>query len=67
MDDLIKALTLLRKYANPDSPTNCDHDTLFVNIDPGLVSPDDLQQLDELGFFPDSDAEGFMSYKFGSC
>jgi hypothetical protein len=67
MDDLIEALTILRKYANPAYPTHCEHDTLFVNVDPNLVSPEDTQRLDELGFSPDSDGAGFTSFKFGSC
>lgn len=65
MDDLIEALTILRKYANPASPTNCAHDELFVCVDPHLVSAEDLQRLDQLGFF--TDEYGFKSYKFGSC
>ena len=67
MDDLIEALTLLRKYANPQSPTNCEHDTLWVDVKPGLVSAEDMQRLDELGFFPGEDGEGFTSFRFGSC
>lgn len=67
MDDLIEALTLMRKYANPQSPTNCEHDTLWVDVDAELVSPEDMQRLDELGFFPSSEGGGFMSFRFGSC
>jgi len=67
MDDLIEALTLLRKYASPPYPTNCGHDTLWVHVNPELVSPEDVARLDELGFFPDGDGEGFMSFRFGSC
>lgn len=67
MDDLIEALVILRKYGNPPYPTHCEHDTLFVNIDPSPVSPEDLAKLDDLGFFPDDDGVGFLSYKFGSC
>ena len=67
MDDLIEALTLLRKYASPPYPTNCEHDTLWVNVDPELVSPEDVRRLDELGFFAAGDGDGFMSYRFGSC
>lgn len=67
MDDLIEALTLLRKYASPQYPTNCEHDTLYVNVKPELVSPEDVQRLDALGFFPASEGDGFMSFKFGSC
>ena len=67
MDDLIKALQILRKYGNPPYPTNCSHDLLYVDISPELVSKEDKKTLDELGFNVDDDLEGFTSFKFGSC
>lgn len=67
MDDLIKALQILRKYGKPDYPTNCSHDELYVDIDASLVSKEDLKTLEELGFDPSSDGDGFSSFKFGSC
>jgi hypothetical protein len=67
MDDLIKALTILRKYGNPQNPTHCEHDVLHVAID-AEVSEEDLLELDRLGFFPDTEyGMGFRSYRFGSC
>lgn len=65
MEDLIKALQIFLKYGNPDYPTNCTHDELWVNIDPALVSKEDTEALDKLGFFKSE--EGFSSFKFGSC
>ena len=67
MDDLIQALQILRKYGNPEYPTHCEHDVLYVFISPDDVSEQDLKTLDDLGFFPSDDGEGFQSYKFGSC
>lgn len=78
MDDLIKALQILRKYGNPEWPTHCEHDKLTVCIDPKLVSEADLAELANLGFYPDneynpdtdeydSSADSFCSYKFGSA
>jgi len=67
MDELIEALTILRKYGNPEWPTSCDHDVLRVNIDPGKVSEEDKERLDELGFIEDEEFGVFMSFKFGSC
>jgi len=68
MDDLIEALKILRKYDNPKWPTHCEHDKLHVAINPDIVSEEDKERLDELGFFPDDEwGGGFMSYKFGSC
>lgn len=65
MDDLIKALTILKKYGSPAFPTHCEHDVLMVLIDPSKVSEEDLATLDDLGFFP---ADGvFQSFRFGSA
>jgi hypothetical protein len=69
MKDLIEALTILLKYGDPYSPTHCEHDILYVNIDPALVSSEDVSHLEHLGFSPGSyEFEyGFVSYRFGSC
>jgi len=67
MDDLIKALQILRKYGNPSHPTNCSHNLLHVDISPELVSEEDKKTLDDLGFFVDDELEGFSSFKYGSC
>jgi len=70
MDDLIKALQILRKYGNPDYPFNCDHDVLFVDINPDVVSDEDKKELDSLGFITSEEEEydgGFISFKYGSC
>jgi hypothetical protein len=73
MDELIEALTILRKYGNPDYPTICEHDVLMiVGIDPDDVSAEDVAELDRLGFIVDRD-DGcygggmFISYKYGSA
>ena len=39
MDDLITALTIFRKYSDTKYPTHCEHDTLYVLIDPDVVTP----------------------------
>lgn len=65
MKDLIEALQIFLKYGNPDYPTHCEHDTMYVMIDPELVSDEDKARLDELGF-----SEGdnnFYSYQYGSA
>jgi hypothetical protein len=67
MDDLIKALTILRKYGNPSWPTHCEHDVMYVNIRYSEVSDEDRGILNGLGFHEDDDNDGFMSYKFGSA
>ena len=71
MDDLIRALQILRKYMKDDnyglqSPTTCEHDMLFVNtVSPDEVSEEDKKELEKLGFEPYEDF-AFVSYRFGS-
>lgn len=69
MEDLIRALQILLKYANDDrNPTNCSHDVLYIcaGISPDAVSDADKSELEDLGFF-DNGEDSFMSYRFGSC
>ena len=69
MENLIKALQIFLKYGNPNYPTHCEHDYLYVDINPSLVSDEDKAELDKLGFFVDSeyDGDGFGSFRYGSC
>lgn len=64
MDDLIEALQIFRKYANPARPTHCEHVELWI-MEVGEVSAADAKRLDELGFR--WDGEGWYSYRFGSA
>jgi len=66
MDDLIAALTILRKYGNERFPTLCEHDYFSVAISPEMVNADDIVALEKLDFFP-SDCDTFYSDRFGSC
>ena len=65
MENLIKAFQIFLKYGNPSHPTNCVHDELQVNIDPVLVSEEDLELLESLSFRP-NEFDGFSSTKYGS-
>ena len=71
MDDLIEALTILRKYLerSEDHCTCCEHDVLYVHLpDREKVSKADVARLEELGFEPDEDLEtAYRSSRFGSC
>lgn len=70
MSDLIEALQILLKYGNPKKPTHCEHDILIIGgIDSLVVSEEDKEKLDKLGFFTSNEygAEYFCSYRFGSC
>lgn len=68
MDDLIKALQIFRKYGNPTNPTHCEHDIMYIMIDPDIVSDEDKAALEELDFEPDHDiTECFSSFRFGAA
>lgn len=69
MENLIKALQILLKYGNPEYPTHCEHDYLFVNIPYSIVSEEDTIELEKLGFRKDSEFgnDGFGSHRYGSC
>jgi len=70
MEDLIKALQILLKYANDDrNPTHCEHDQLYIGcgIEQEAVSKENIKELDKLGFFWDDESDGFISFRFGSC
>lgn len=67
MDKLIEALQIFLKYDNPEFPTHCEHDVMYVSIEYDLVSEDDKEKLDELGFFPCDETGFFKSYRFGSA
>lgn len=57
MDDLIKALQIFIKYANPEYPFHCEHDELTVDICPVGMSIEDIQELYDLGFFVSNDSD----------
>lgn len=67
LSDLIKALEIFKKYGDPAYPTHCEHDELGVCINPSMVSDEDKEELDGLGFFVDSHGEYFKSFRFGSA
>jgi hypothetical protein len=68
MSDLIEALTIFRKYADPHYPTHCEHDImLVVGIKEDEVTPEDGARLDALGFFWCDEYECWASFRFGSA
>jgi hypothetical protein len=67
--DLIEALTILAAYADPDarSVTGCEHDELYVYLDPARVTAADKDRLNDLGFHASEHDEHFYSFRFGSA
>lgn len=67
MDDLIKALTIFRKYANEENPIHCEHDVLMImGVQEGQLTEKDLVAVKELGFLWGGD-DGWISFRFGSA
>jgi hypothetical protein len=68
MSDLIKALQIFLKYADPKYPTNCNHDVLVVcGIGKNDLSEEDRASLDALSFQWSDEYGGWLSFRFGSC
>jgi len=67
MDDLIEAFNIFRKYGNPEFPTHCEHDVMYVAIEYNKVSDEDICKLEDLGFDQNEADMGFKSYRFGSA
>lgn len=66
LSKLIEALQIFLKYGDVKWPTHCEHDVLKVCVDPSVVSQEDKDALEKLGFFV-SDDDSFISYKYGSA
>lgn len=65
---LVEAFTIFEAYSGAWSITHCEHDVMYVDVDPNTVSPQDIERLEELGFdINEDEMEGFSSYKHGSC
>ncbi len=63
---LIAALNIFNKHAKDDIfPTSCEHNTLYVLINPNRVPPEDIKTLEGLGFFADSNLGSFVSTMWG--
>lgn len=67
MNDLIEALQIFAKYNNDYAPTHCEHDVLYVAVNPYIVGCPDIERLQDLGFVRDYTTDMFKSYRFGSC
>jgi hypothetical protein len=65
MSRLHEAIGIFLKYGDVERPTHCEHDELIVCVDPSVVSAEDIQKLDELGFFVSEDS--FKSFRYGSA
>lgn len=64
---LIEAFKIFLKYDNPETPTHCEHDVMYIQIDWNIVSDEDKATLDDLGFFEDRNNGTFKSYRYGSA
>ena len=67
MNDLIEALTIFAKYTSDNHPTCCEHDILYVLVDPAQVTTEDRERLGVLGFRAQESDRNFYSNRFGSA
>lgn len=67
MMKLIEALTIFAKYTDAKHPTCCEHDTLYVLVEPSKVSAEDIEHLSDLGFEPSESDGHFYSFRYGSA
>ena len=65
LSKLIEALQIFLKYGDIKYPTYCEHDELYVCVDPKIVSDEDKALLKSLGFH--ESGECFKSYRYGSA
>lgn len=65
LSNLIKAFNIFLKYGDIDYPTHCEHYEMYINVDPKVVSEEDLKELYTLGFSQEDDY-CFKSYRYGS-
>jgi hypothetical protein len=64
--DLPRAIEMLSWHRTSSFPFHCEHDELFVMSDSDAYAPEELTELDELGFFVNDDG-GFSSFRYGSA
>lgn len=66
MKNLIEALQIFLKYGNPNYPTHCEHDELWIcGYEDAEILEEDRAKLEELGFFNYGD--GWKSFRYGSA
>lgn len=65
MNDLIEALTIFAKYTSHSHPTCCEHDVMYVLVDPQAMSLEDIERVTQLSFEPGD--TNFYSNRFGSA
>lgn len=66
MENLIKAFQIFLKYEKGQVIT-CEHDEMYVQVNPDDVSKEDIKELKKLGFNVNEDLGNFLSHKYGSC
>lgn len=65
-NELIAAFQIFKKYTEDAYPLGCEHDVLYVFVDPKIVSEKDKETLEEMGFL--SETSGFfISYRYGAA
>lgn len=67
MKDLLEAIAIFAKYTDAKHPTCCEHDVLYVLVDPSVVPDVEKARLEALGFSASAHDRHFYSHRFGSA
>ena len=71
IDDFIEAMRIFRPYVQAGKYAHfisCEHDIMYIQVNPVQVSAADIARLEDLGFTADlDDLQNFNSNRFGSC
>lgn len=67
MKDILEAFQIFAKYSDDNYPTGCEHDIMYVYVNPEIISLPDTERLEELGFSVNENDGCFVSYRFGSA
>ncbi len=61
----VEVVTIIGSYLDPNDtlPVHCEHDQMWICVDPAKVSDEHKRRLAELGWDPDESYEGFQSYQ----
>ena len=58
-----RAFEIFEKYSNGKfDDVNAGHDEIYVTVDPDNVEPEDLKELEELGWRRNPDFEGMAKF-----
>lgn len=67
LSNLITALNIFMKYGEKSYPTHCERHVLQVCVPPDMITLEDKETLQGLGFSANQEYNCFESIRYGSC